>query len=333
MTLVIVWAVRLRRAYREWYAPTHSRSSEKTIEIVEAQTGVQRESFNGVNVQLLSAALSNSNFEWTQRPLSHSPASSTPDSSIHLCSPPRPPSSLPSTHEYSEIESLSPDSPAVRPTPPPPPSSSHPHCYEDVDEEDVLKTDSEWRKTQQLLHTYSQLDGPSPPSPPPCKKPFYSHGSQPNDCSLLDIHNSIRDSLSLSQGSSYSLQDNKLNWIISPVTRPELLHSGQPRRVIPYRVSLILPLWREDQDKPLPLPPPPPPVLGHYSLSTSCIALTDSGRYNYLKETTAGYGSLEENSMYASLEPFTGSVDPMTEPKRPRSRSCGARLYNHLRHH
>ena len=108
-------------------------------------------------------------------------------------------------------------------------------------------------------------------------------------------------SLSLSRDSCLSIQDDCPNWIFSPVIRSEIQTNKPhplPRRVIPYRVSLILPQWEGRGGPHL-----TPLHKGDNNIfSNSCNALDDTGRYNHLQSMT-GYGSLEGREVYSILEP------------------------------
>ena len=314
VTVVVVIVVRVRRGLRRWRQT--SQSPEKTR---------RRTSINGATIHLLSTALSNHNLEWC-RPRSLSPALSSPHSpppsTLHCTLPTHLPPSPTSTHDYSEIRTVSPNPVAtVDPTP----SSLRPHQYEEVEEEDLMKSEplvgsGEWEDTRQV-HLYSLLEDPTqltnsfPPS---------LASKQHSLVSSCESHkNSLRKSQSqdASRCSSVSVQDSNPDWIFSPVAR---FNSSRrtPRRVIPYRVSLILPLWEGRDRGGLPLPLPAQLAGRH---STSCQGLEESDRYNHLEGV--GYGSLELNGVYATLEPFVGA-----ETMRPRSNSCDARLYNHLQH-
>ena len=124
-----------------------------------------------------------------------------------------------------------------------------------------------------------------------------------------------------SQDTPISTQDNHPKR--GPTYRFQHNHRLQ-RRVEPYRVSLILPLWEAGCRASF---NPSLVAAGRSPLSSSCNALAEeTGRYNRLQETE-DYCSLEAEGLYATLEPFVKA-----EPMRARSHSCGARLYNHLQH-
>ena len=320
VTVVVVIVVRVRRGLRRWRQTSHT--PEKTR---------RRTSGNGATAHLLSSALSNQNFEWC-RPRSLSPSSpvlsssphSTLPSTVHCTLPTHLPPSPTSTHNYSEIRSLSPNqATVVRPTP----SSPRPHFYEEVECDDLVKSETlvgsgEWAKTEQV----SRLEDPtehSASSPPSLASNQHSLANSGGSQTRNPV--SRESSPIMSQCSSVSVQDSNPDWVLSPVAR---FHSAQaPRRVIPYRVSLILPLW-EGRERGGPALPLPTQLAGrHPAFSTSCQGLDESGRYNHLEGVTVGYGSLEENAVYATLEPFVGP-----ETMRPRSHSCDACLYNHLQH-
>ena len=309
--------MRVRRALRRWRQTSHT---------PEYARGRGRIGGNGAAVHLLSAALSNHNFEWC-RPRSLSPSSPTPSSpphsplpsTLHTTLPTHLPPSPTSTHDYSEINSL------------PPNSTLRPHHYEEVDEEDFVKTEnrvdsSELRQTSQV-HFYSVLENHTHnTSSPSLASNHHSLSGGGGDGVQRDEveRNQSRGSSPVSQCSSVSVQDSNPDWILSPVARLHPLRA--PRRVIPYRVSLILPLW-EGQERGSVLPLPAPLAGRQTTFSTSCQGLEESGHYNHLEGVGLGYGSLEESKVYATLEPFVG-----VESMRPRSRSCGGRLYNHLQH-
>ena len=315
VTVVVVIVVRVRRGLRRWRQTSHT--PEKTR---------QRTSGNGATAHLLSSALSNQNFEWC-RPRSLSPSSpvlsSSPRSTLHCTLPTHLPSSPTSTHNYSEIRSLSPNqATVVHPTP----SSPRPHFYDEVECEDPVKSETlvgsgEWAKTEQV-HLYSLLEDPTEHSPPSLASNQHSLANSGGP----QTHNpESRESSPMSRCSSVSVQDSNPDWVLSPVAR--FRPSQPPRRVVPYRVSLILPLW-EGRERGGPALPLPAQLAGrHPTFTTSCQGLEESGRYNHLEGVTVGYGSLEENAVYATLEPFVGP-----DTMRLRSSSCDARLYNHLQH-
>ena len=319
VTVVIVLVVRVRRGLRRLRGTTPT--GQKT-------RGGGRAVENGATAHLLSVALANHNFEWCR------PRSLTPTSTIL---PTSTPPSL-TTREYSEITPLSPISTEE-------PLRSH--LYEEVDSDDLVMTgatEGGGDNTPQV-HLYSLLEDPAhhtdhthntSPSPPiKLQSLTSSGGSHVQDSPQSDPVSQRDTSPSSSRGSSTSLQDTSPKWVLSPVVRCQGQPRRAPRRVVPYRVSLILPLW-EDGIRTSPAYPAGVPPLS----SISCRELNDSGRYNRLEGVAyrvvgvanglggvAGYGSLEGNGVYATLEPFLGA-----EPMRPRSRSCDARLYNHLRH-
>ena len=318
VTVVIVLVVRVRRGLRRLRGTTPT--GQKT-------RGGGRAVENGATAHLLSVALANHNFEWCR------PRSLTPTSILPTSTPP----SL-TTREYSEITPLSPISTE---------ELSRSHLYEEVDSDDLVMTgatEGGGDNTPQV-HLYSLLEDPThhtdhthntSPSPPiKLQSLTSSGGSHVQDSPQRDPVSQRDTSPSSYRGSSTSLQDTSPKWVLSPVVRCQGQPRRAPRRVVPYRVSLILPLW-EDGIRTSPAHPAGVPPLS----SISCRGLNDSGRYNRLESVAyrvggvanglggvAGYGSLEGNGVYATLEPFLGA-----EPMRPRSRSCDARLYNHLRH-
>ena len=287
---------------------------------------------NGATAHLLSAALSSThNFEW-YRPRSLSPSSplsSSPPHSPLLHPLTNLPPSPSASHDYTEVPPL-----------PPSGAEARPHLYEEIDEdhmtgaaEEETFADEVVQRTQ--VHLYSLLedpthcpDGSTPPSPATVKQQSLTSSEQwktDNPEQILDNEGSTRDASISSLDSSISIQDSNLNWVFSPVCCREQPDRKPPRRVIPYRVSLILPHWEAGERGPA--LPHPRALAGQAPVnSTSCLGLEDYGRYNHLDGIVAGYGSLDDG-VYATLEPFLKA-----EPMRPRSRSCDARLYNHLQH-
>ena len=318
--VVIVMIVRIQRGCQ--WRRDRTNNNQPTAE--------KKYSGSGVKVHLLSTTISTQQIE-CYRPRSLTPASptltnspSTHSTPAHNSSPSPPtvalttaPAHQPhisptlstaqsaSSHDYCEIETY-PPRPAVQPSP-----SLKIHLYDEVHDECMENGDVTGNYVNEQVHQYSLLEDPSQNT---------NHNEDDQDS---------WGSLSLSQDSCLSIQDDCPNWIFSPVIRSEIQTNKPhplPRRVIPYRVSLILPQWEGRGGPHL-----TPLHKGDNNIfSNSCNALDDTGRYNHLQSMT-GYGSLEGREVYSILEPFI--MSSRNEPSmRPRSRSCDARLYNHLQH-
>ena len=305
--LVIVVIVLVVRIRRWWRGRTSTRVTrrKKTVS-------------NGVRVHLLSSTASTQNLE-CYRPRSLTPASPSSPSPPSPSPPPslQPPS--PSSHDYSEIPSNLDFSLH--------PSSHSLHLYEEIAKTELKRevvVVGECSDAEEDRTLYCHLeDATQSPSPPASLQQWYETEQDDPD-SIRDNQQSSQDNSSQSQGSSLFTQDSCPNWILSPVTLADIQREEKRRRrVAPYRVSLILPLWEGPRDRG---PLPRRPSLGCHVGSNSCNTLQMSGHYNHLQRL-AGYDVLEEADMYATLEPFM-----RVEPMRPRSQSCDAQLYHHLRH-
>ena len=387
VTVVIVLMVRVRRGWRRWRNKASSTNSYEEVMTVSGSIGNSLTTY----LLIAGKRSSKQHLDWRtpSSPPAHvsSPLPHVPSPLPHVPSPPPDPpvsSSLPCNssppHSLPFSWSLPLDSPlqlfhkysdftVLPPIPPPLHLPQKPHDYEEVansgDSGDSGTSPGKeiGRVSDHLISVMSQssiLEQQGEISSIVSKHtPSLSSTTSQQSCGSR----TSRDAQVLSQGSSQASRDGQPssqdNFPSSRDSCPksrsyntENQVKKRPRhRVVPYRVSLILPSWEardagsweardagsweardagsweardagswEARDA---------GSLYYSSLAgrgkaSSCNTLVGSDRYNHL-QGVGGYGSLEEKGMYAILEPF---VPPM----RHRSQSWDAQVYSHLQH-
>ena len=353
VTVVIVLMARVRKGWRRWRNKASSTNSYEEVMTVSGSIG------NSLSTHLLIAGKisSKQHLDWrtpsSPPPHVSSPPPDPPISSSLPCNS-SPPHSLPFScslpldsplqlfHKYSDFTVLP-------PIPPPLHLPQRPHDYEEV----ANSGDSGTSPGKEIGRVSDQLISMSQSSilqqQGEISRIVSKHTPSLSSTTSQQTYGSktSRDAQVLSQGSSPASQDGQPssqdNFPSSRDSCPksrsydaETQVKMRPRhRVVPYRVSLILPSWEardagsweardagsweaRDADS-----------LYYSSLAgrgkaSSCNTLAGSDRYNHL-QGVGGYGSLEQKGMYAILEPF---VPPM----RHRSQSWDARVYSHLQH-
>ena len=371
VTVVIVLVVRVRRGWRRWRRWRNKASSTNSYEEAKMVTRAISSNSLSAHLLSTSGATQQFEWcrPRSISPASPFPPSLPPTPTPPPV-PPHNPS--PISHDYSEIASPTPDVFSVTYPPPPQRTHFYEEIVDSIVSERGLGCGSGgganggsgdggsggganggsgdggsggganggsggMANGEERAHQYSILEDPTGGPEESMLPPLVSNQqSCDSSMSYQDGRTSIQelDGPQSSQGAGGSMSGTpNLNqeascaeWTFSPACRSQH-KQGPHRRVEPYRVSLILPSWEAGSRAPF---NPSLVAAGRSPISSSCNALVEeTGRYNHLQQGEGDYGSLEVEGMYATLEPFV-KAEPIS--MRPRSRSCGARLYNHLQH-